>query len=314
MGTLPEPDPGRKPEPQPKGDLSGDHLPGGGAGRFFKDAIFGKVAFPSCSRGAVFSVISFSRPHGKLNLLWRCPRSFNRQAEQRNDDSGMAEALARLQQAHGVVALEQHEAAAGGQPLRGFEISVAGEDVFRKVRRALDQGRRLRPGRQPEARIAALARAQHLAAAAQPQILLGDHEAVVDLPQNVEARLRGFRKRGLVEQHAGGLRRAAPHAPAQLVKLGQAEHLGVLDNHHRGVGHVDAHLDDRRRDQDRGFALRERGDGRILLRAWRACRGRAPRARRRLGASRPRAPRRQPFRAWCRSRPPDRPNRPARLP
>ncbi len=47
-----------------------------------------------------------------------------------SDDDGMAGASARLQEAHGVVALEQGEASARGQPLRGFEISVAGEYVF----------------------------------------------------------------------------------------------------------------------------------------------------------------------------------------
>ena len=43
---------------------------------------------------------------------------------------------------------------------------------------------------------------------------------------------------------------AAPDAPAQLVELRQAEALGVLDDDHGRVRHVDADLDDRGRDQD----------------------------------------------------------------
>ena len=42
---------------------------------------------------------------------------------------------------------------------------------------------------------------------------------------------------------------AAPDAAAQLVELGEAEALGALDDHQRRVGHVDADLDHRRRDQ-----------------------------------------------------------------
>ena len=37
---------------------------------------------------------------------------------------------------------------------------------------------------------------------------------------------------------------AAPHAAAQLVQLREAEPLGVLNHHHRGVGHVNAYLND----------------------------------------------------------------------
>ena len=37
---------------------------------------------------------------------------------------------------------------------------------------------------------------------------------------------------------------AAADAPAQLVELRQSEALGVLDDHDRGVGDVDADLDD----------------------------------------------------------------------
>ena len=44
------------------------------------------------------------------------------------------------------------------------------------------------------------------------------------------------------------VRRATDAAP-QLVQLGQPELLGVLDQHYRGVGHIDPDFDDRRRDE-----------------------------------------------------------------
>ena len=54
------------------------------------------------------------------------------------------------------------------------------------------------------------------------------------------------------------LRRAAADASAQLVQLGQAEALGVLDHHHGGVRHVDADFDHGGRNQNIQLALLER--------------------------------------------------------
>ncbi len=51
---------------------------------------------------------------------------------------------------------------------------------------------------------------------------------------------------------------AAPDASAQLVKLGEAETLGALDDHQGRVGHVDADLDHGRRDQHGQLAAGER--------------------------------------------------------
>ena len=58
---------------------------------------------------------------------------------------------------------------------------------------------------------------------------------------------------------------AAPDAAAQLVKLGQAEAFGMLDDHDRRVRNVDADFDDGRGDEDARVARLERGHGRILL-------------------------------------------------
>ena len=58
--------------------------------------------------------------------------------------------------------------------------------------------------------------------------------------------------------------RAAADAAAQLVELRQPEALGVLDHHHRRVGHVDADLDHRRRDEDVELAADERAHDAVL--------------------------------------------------
>ena len=100
-----------------------------------------------------------------------------------------------------------------------------------------------------EVRHARLPRAHHLALAADLEIAVGQLEPVVGLEQGLEPRLRGAGL-GLREEQAVRLRRPPPHAPAQLVKLREAEALGALDDHHGGVGHVDADLDQAGRDQD----------------------------------------------------------------
>ena len=58
---------------------------------------------------------------------------------------------------------------------------------------------------------------------------------------------------------------AAADPAAQLVQLRQAEALGMLDDHDRGVRHVDADLDDGGRDQDRQRARGERRHDAILV-------------------------------------------------
>ena len=60
----------------------------------------------------------------------------------------------------------------------------------------------------------------------------------------------------LVEQQAGRAAGAAADPAAQLVELGEAEALGMLDHHDGGLRHVDADLDHRGRDQDAGLAAR----------------------------------------------------------
>ncbi len=117
-----------------------------------------------------------------------------------------------------------------------------------------------------EARHARLAGAEDLAAAAQPEILLGDAEAVLGLAHDRQPLAGDGPERGPVEQQAGRRLVAAPDPAAQLMELGEAEALGVLDHHDRGVGHVDADLDDGGGDQHLDLAGEEAGHDRVALR------------------------------------------------
>ena len=113
--------------------------------------------------------------------------------------------------------------------------------------------------------VAVLPRAEELSGAAQAQVRLGDFKAVVRAHHGGQA-LAGFvahLPRG--HQDAEGAVRAASHAPAQLMELRQAEALGVLDDHHRGVGHVHAYFNYGRGDQHLRFAAAEALDHRFLL-------------------------------------------------
>ena len=53
-----------------------------------------------------------------------------------------------------------------------------------------------------------------------------------------------------------GLVLRAAHAAAKLVEIGEAEAVGAVDDDRIGVGDIEAALDDRRGDEDVGFAAR----------------------------------------------------------
>jgi len=59
------------------------------------------------------------------------------------------------------------------------------------------------------------------------------------------------------DEYAMGFLRAAADASAKLVELGEAEALGVLDDHDGGVGDVHAHLHYSCGDEDLRFVLAE---------------------------------------------------------
>ena len=109
--------------------------------------------------------------------------------------------------------------------------------------------------------------AEHLAGAAQSQILLGDAKAVFGLAQDREALPRYLTERRLIQQNAGrGLITTADPA-AQLVQLREAEPFRMFHHHDRRGGHVDADLDDRRGDQEIDAAALGIGGGKGSHRA-----------------------------------------------
>ncbi len=114
---------------------------------------------------------------------------------------------------------------------------------------------------EPEAGQARLPLAQQVAAAAQAEILVRDREAVLRVAQQGHAAPAGLGQPVLVQQQAVALRRPAADPAAQLVQLRQAEAVGVLHHHHAGAGHVDTHLDHRRRYQQAGAPGAEGSQG-----------------------------------------------------
>ena len=100
----------------------------------------------------------------------------------------------------------------------------------------------------PQRGQAVLRLAEEIAGAARFEVVFGHGEAVGRAAQKAQA--LAHRIAAVVrDQDAAGIRRAAPHAAAQLVQRRKAEALGVLDDHDGGVGHVDADLDDGGGDQ-----------------------------------------------------------------
>src|SRR5579862_4908996 len=94
-----------------------------------------------------------------------------------------------------------------------------------------DQVFMCRKVRKAQRRQPALLCPEHLAAAAQPQILLRDAEPIVSLAQDRDALARHGAEWTLVEQQTGRGLAATADPAAQLVKLGEAKALGVLDHH-----------------------------------------------------------------------------------
>ena len=97
------------------------------------------------------------------------------------------------------------------------------------------------------------------------QIAFGDDETIVGFAHGRQPLPRHLRQRRLIQQHAARRGAAAPHPPAQLVQLGETQAFGVLDDHQRCVGHVDADFDHRRRHQQLHLAGLERGHRLLFL-------------------------------------------------
>ena len=109
-----------------------------------------------------------------------------------------------------------------------------------------------------------LAAAEKVAGAPELQVLLGDAEAVVRLGQGFQPPFRVVILH-VAEQNTVALGLAAAHPAAQLVQLTQAEAVGVLHHHQRGVGHIHAHLHHGGGDQDIALTGGEGGHDLFLL-------------------------------------------------
>ena len=156
--------------------------------------------------------------------------------------------VSRRASTDGVVALEEIE-----QELRFSAFSpasrIAREDQLRLVARG-STGTGAREAARCGKEDALSAAYPAPRAPAQTQILLGDVEAILRAPHDREPLARRLRQR-LTVVGSEQLFRAPSYAPAQLMKLRQPEALRMLDNHDRGVRHVDADLDDSGGDEDR---------------------------------------------------------------
>ena len=119
---------------------------------------------------------------------------------------------------------------------------------------------------------AALFQAQRVTAAAQAEILFRDLEPVLGAAQGLKPQPRGLAQNtflavvpAAVQQDAGAGLGTASDPPPELVKLGQAEAVGVFDDHDGGVGHIDPDLDHGGGDQQGNAAVGEIGHDGLAL-------------------------------------------------
>ena len=82
------------------------------------------------------------------------------------------------------------------------------------------------------------------------QVSFGNLEAIVGLYHDFQPPARIFGELVAGNQYAIGLVGPPSYTPSQLVQLRQAKPFGILDDHHRSVRHIHAHLDDRGRHHD----------------------------------------------------------------
>ena len=114
---------------------------------------------------------------------------------------------------------------------------------------------------------AALGLPEQTALAAHLEVDLGEREAARVAHQRVEALAPLRRRLGRAVEEAVRLLVAAADPAAQLVQLGEAEAVGVLDDHHGGVRDVDADLDHGRRHEHVDAAGGELGHHALAIRS-----------------------------------------------
>src|SRR4029453_15544318 len=132
---------------------------------------------------------------------------------------------------------------------RGESLSILPRQPLGQLPRLGDQRAVAREADELQVGEARLARAEQLSLAAQLEVDLGEGEAVVRVDERLQAALRLLGELVLRarDEEAVGLLRAAANSSAQLVQLGEAKAVGLLDDHDRRVRDVDADLDHRGR-------------------------------------------------------------------
>ncbi len=102
-----------------------------------------------------------------------------------------------------------------------------------------------------------LAGAEKFAGAAKLEIGFGDFETVGGAHHGFETGAGFVGHAHGADQDTVGFLRAAADASAELMELGKAEALGVLDDHYGGVGNIDADFDDSGGDENLDFVFAE---------------------------------------------------------
>src|SRR5699024_2251010 len=123
------------------------------------------------------------------------------------------------------------------------DVRVGGDETFGDIAGAIENAGFEALVEPAELGKTALASADKIAGAAQLEIAFGEDEAVVGGDHRLQAGAAVHRN-VVGEKQAVAFTAAPPDATTELVKLGEAEPIGALDHHHRGVRDVDADLDD----------------------------------------------------------------------
>src|SRR5262245_18585380 len=116
-----------------------------------------------------------------------------------------------------VVALEEIKQEPQTRGVLALKLGIVRKREPRLVARCFEQGLMLGQGGDMEQRQSALSRAEQLASAAKPQILLGDYEPVLGAAHHVQPLARRVRQGLAVKQDARRFLGATADAPAQLM-------------------------------------------------------------------------------------------------
>ena len=108
-----------------------------------------------------------------------------------------------------------------------------------------------------------MAGAQDLAWPPEPQIHFGNFKAITGAHQHLKP-LFGLHVVAVVNQQAVGGRRPPTDPAPQLVELGQAKTLGMVDHHHTRLGHIHTHLHHRGAHKHLGQTIGKSPNGGLL--------------------------------------------------